>query len=53
MAVTNGDTHQRSVRKVRAEITARADRIRSGGATPEGGDDEVVVMASIQVGGGG
>jgi hypothetical protein len=52
MAVTNGDTHHRSVRKVRAEIAARADRVCSGRATPDGGEDEVVVMTSIQVGGG-
>lgn len=51
MAVTNGDTHQRSVRKVRAEIAARAGWVRPGGATPDGGDDEVVVMTSIPVGG--
>lgn len=50
MAVTKGDTHQRSVRKVRAEIAARADCIRPGWPTPDGGDDEVVVMTSIQVG---
>lgn len=50
MAVTKGDTHQRSVRKVRAEIAAREDCIRPGWPTPDGGDDEVVVMTSIQLG---
>ncbi|MGH3829737.1 MAG: hypothetical protein ACRDRS_04680 [Pseudonocardiaceae bacterium] len=50
MAVTKGDTHQRSVRKVRAEMAARADGIRPGSATSDGGDEEVVVMTSIQVG---
>src|SRR3954464_11174621 len=55
-AVTAGDTHQRSVRRVRAEIAARPDCVRPGwvppsGATPEGGGEEVVVMRSIRVGG--
>ena len=43
-AVINGETHQRSVRKVRAEITVRADCARSGGASSDGGDDEGVTM---------
>ncbi|HEX6403213.1 MAG TPA: hypothetical protein VF003_08685 [Pseudonocardiaceae bacterium] len=50
IAVTNGDTHHRSVRKVRAEIAARAGWIRPGGVIPDGGDEEVVVMTSLSIG---
>src|SRR6476620_2854453 len=49
MAVTNGDTHHRSVRRVRAEIATRPDCARPGWATPDGGGDEVEVMTSIPV----
>ena len=48
-AVTNGETHHRSVRNVRAEIAARAAGIRPGGVTPDGGDDVVVVMTSLPI----
>ena len=53
VAVTKGDSHHRSVRKVRAEIAARPDCVRPGWAALGGGDGDVVVMTSIQVGGTG